>query len=68
MDSTSQLKKIERKLRKLHHVVFKETGVTCVTTPTKVNAGTQSYFNNNKLDFSNMQCGLGERIGGGNGG
>ncbi|KAJ8978309.1 hypothetical protein NQ317_008181 [Molorchus minor] len=43
MNSQSQLKKIERKLNKLQHVVFKETGITCGPHPSKhlaiLNAG-----------------------------
>ncbi|CAH0560688.1 unnamed protein product [Brassicogethes aeneus] len=36
METMSQIKKIERKVKKLQHVVLKETGVTCVAHPTKI--------------------------------
>nr|XP_023020411.1 alkylated DNA repair protein alkB homolog 8 isoform X1 [Leptinotarsa decemlineata] len=35
MDLLSISKKAEKKLKKLQHVIFKETGTSCVSTPTK---------------------------------
>lgn len=36
MESINKAKKVERKIKKLQHVVFKETGVLCNLKPTKV--------------------------------
>lgn len=36
MESTNKIKKTDRKLKKLEHVVFKEAGILCNLKPTKV--------------------------------